>query len=427
MIEKCTLSAWSKGCTPSCAKHERADGTCSCCCPMLGFSMLFISAVCIGIGLLTIIGANWGNIPSFIKVIFYLALLSVNIYWLVKASATNRDRLKEGLLVVLAIMLMAGINLVSDVFGLPVQYYDRVLIWCVLSLPLLFITRKSLLSYFWIPLLLLALTALMSRFETTSMIIDTLHLQAPGVIMWLIAFCLLMIAVRKGEASPFGRAAYFWFMGIITLNLLLNELLQDVGFYSYGVFLRDLLFTPSEYCWIYWVACAIALSFFIYSDKDSKYNGSIIALLILILFNYIAAYTPLIFIPNFGLIAAVCTLAIMLTALVRTIELGKSGLSKWLLGLICLRIILIYNQNFGSIALTGLGLICAGVVFVWIAKRIGMQNIEAEQIEAPVAAKEVKAETKVAVTPAAKSKAPAKKAPAPKKKVVKKEKKTTKK
>ena len=98
MIEKCTLSAWSKGCTPSCAKHERADGTCSCCCPMLGFSMLFISAVCIGIGLLTIIGANWGNIPNFIKVIFYLALLSVNIYWLVKASATNRDRLKEGLL-----------------------------------------------------------------------------------------------------------------------------------------------------------------------------------------------------------------------------------------------------------------------------------------------------------------------------------------
>ena len=56
-----------------------------------------------------------------------------------------------------------------------------------------------------------------------------------------------------------------------------------------------------------------------------------------------------------------------------------------------------------------------------------MQNIEAEQIEAPVAAKEVKQETKVAAAPAAKSKAPAKKAPAPKKKVVKKEKKTTKK
>lgn len=429
MNEKSKLSTWGKGCFTSCAKQESANGsTCGCCCPMLGFSMLFISAVCIGIGILSILGANWETIPNIVKIIFYLALLSVNIYWLCKAASMNNIKLKEGLIIVLAIMLMAGIVLVSDVFCLSTQYYDNILIWCILSLPLLFITDKSLLGCFWIPLFLLSATTFLSRFETSALIIDTIHLQAPGVMMWLIAFALLMISVRKGENSSFGRAANFWFIGMIALTLLLNEIFQDVGFYSYGVFLRDLLFTPSEYCWIYWVACAIALSVFIYSDKNGKYNGSVIVLLIMILFNYIAAYTPLIFIPNFGLMAAVCTLAVMLTALVRTTEFGKNGLSKLLLGLICLRIILIYNQNFGSLALTGLGLICAGIVFVWIAKRINIQchnTVVAETVAAE--AVELKKEIKKPETTPSKSKTPIKKAPAPKKKVVKKENKTSKK
>lgn len=430
MNEKCKLSAWVKGCSALSGKTEPTkSATCDCgCCLSLSFSMLLISAFCIGIGLLAIIGANWHMIPSAVKIIFYIALLAINIYWLKKASKTAQNKLKEALLIVLAIMLMIGINLIADVFGLTVQFYDKILIWCILASPLLFLTKKSLLGCFWIPLLWLSLTALLSRFETTAWLIDTIHLQAPGVIMWAIAFILLLISAKTATSS-FGRAARFWFCGTIVLTLLANEILQDVGFYSYGVFLRDLLFTPSEYCWIYWVVCAIALSAFIYSDKQSAYNGSIIALMIMILFNYIAAYTPLIFIPNFGLMAAICTLAILITALVRATEQNRNRLCKLLLGLIALRIILICNQDFGSLALTGLGLICAGIVFVWVAKRISLQNqvLPEKSPETPSAIKETPKEPKRVKAPAAKSKATAKKAPAPKKKVVKQEKKTTKK
>ena len=429
MKENCNVSLWSKGTCFLCDKQDQLSGKAEqCCCP-LGFSMLFISAVCIGIGLLALIGASWGSIPNIIKIIFYLALLAANIYGVYKSLVSENAKLKESLLVVLSIVLLAGINLFSDIFNLPVMFYDTLLIWCVLNIPLLCMTKKSLLSIFWIPLFLMSMTSFMSRFALTDYIINLLHLQAPGLMMWIIAFALLLISVSRGQTSAFGRAANFWFIGTLTLNLLMNEIFQDVGFYSYGIFLRDLLFTPSEYCWIYWVACSVALSIFIFKDKNGKYNGSTVALLIMILFNYIAAYTPLIFIPNFGLMAAICTLAILITALVRTITLEKNGLSKFLLGLICLRIVLIYWQDFGSLALTGFGLICAGVIFVWIAKQIERQENSA-QIENKTEDKMVShlnLEEKKKTVSSAKSKAPAKKAPAPKKKVVKKEKKTTKK
>ncbi|GIX40661.1 MAG: hypothetical protein KatS3mg129_0394 [Leptospiraceae bacterium] len=99
-------------------------------------SLYSIAGFSIGIGILSIIAANWEYIPSITKfsvlLLFHLGLGILYIW--VDKNKTDKIYIKEILLVLFAFLFLGEIALTSQVFQLKGELEDALLFWGILML-----------------------------------------------------------------------------------------------------------------------------------------------------------------------------------------------------------------------------------------------------------------------------------------------------
>ncbi len=112
--------------------------------------LLYFASFLVGLGIIAMIAANWLQIPNNIKMIGALAAMIANAGILIWTIQSGKNVLKQVVACVYAFLIMGVIGLIGQIFHLPADIENALLLWSVVSWPLLFASPRLL--WLWIPL-----------------------------------------------------------------------------------------------------------------------------------------------------------------------------------------------------------------------------------------------------------------------------------
>jgi uncharacterized membrane protein len=104
--------------------HERRASR-----PVLLMAIGGLGAFTIGVGLISVIAANWGEIPPLVKLLAMLGLFGVNAYGLVWARSRPYRWVTEALALGYFALTLASIALVGQTYQLEGEPYQALLLW----------------------------------------------------------------------------------------------------------------------------------------------------------------------------------------------------------------------------------------------------------------------------------------------------------
>jgi uncharacterized membrane protein len=118
--------------------HERRASR-----PVLLLALGGLGAFTIGIGLISVIAANWGDIPRLIKLLAMLGLFSANACGLVWARGRPYGWVTEALALGYFVLTLASIALVGQTYQLEGEPYQALLLWLVVGSPALWLAEGT--------------------------------------------------------------------------------------------------------------------------------------------------------------------------------------------------------------------------------------------------------------------------------------------
>ena len=331
-----------------------------------GISAIGVTAIVTGV--ISLVAANWVDIPDFIKLLSYFILQSVVGYLAIRLSSASKETWREMAIFAFAMLLFAGIGLVSQVFHLHSESWKGFAFWVVLTLPVVLAARSALVNHIWV----------MTTMSTA--------------VMWATERAFY----RLGESEWFYRACVVASVPLVLLGL--GFLLEKFSHFKVRYFQRAVSFWGFGICLF---AGTIVGNCLWEGMKNIAGQEAFHYLLIPWIFNVIAI------IANYGrfnvprvqrnatflmLLAA----GIYLTMPIMGFQLGMDKWSRELIGalgfiviwslaatsaalanykklfdlaslIIAIRFIVVYFQVFGSLTTTGFGLIVSGLVILAVA------------------------------------------------------------
>lgn len=324
---------------------------------------LYIAFFCIGLGLISIISSNWQEIPDIIKLAADFILLSGAAYCTYWGWSYNKAVVRESAVIFNAILIMASIGLIIQVYQLQIEPYYIILIWSFLTLPLIALTRKKILALVWIPLFIYAVSVFFIHHPIFHFLFRYLSISPIAVLIFINTIFVLIYLILKFWTAPklpeFVLAYKFWLIVNFTFMVLQLDFLQRETFF-YEIYyqlsnyhsLPDLPFYFQPYLI---TAVAIAL---IYGLSWKLRAGCLFTNILAI--SWIYGF----FVPEGSLYGMLYTLAVLLV-------IGISGYKKGYIRqintagiLAAIRIFIGYIQVFGTLLMTGIGLVASGILIL---------------------------------------------------------------
>lgn len=328
------------------------------------WALLIISALFIGTGIISLIAANWDNIPGAVK---------IGLDWLVLGGAAGsaaycfhkgKETAKEFWLVVYALLILGSIGLTAQVF--QIQSYDLrgLFIWALLLIPLLPWSCKPILAMVWVPVFVYSGLDLLSNQKWFQELSDWFERSFAGAV-WIVllilgAFLYNGLKQRLQKCKPqIVRAWGFWLAIFLAAAVICFDLLSGWSWFGgYGRALSSNLNGNGT------ALIMLAAAALIWTEQKLG-SGRIFGLIIALLVFFYAGNTA---IPETELAhqlwGVLLTLSCLGAVMLFACRSGRRLLLNWATGLAILRIFIIYLQVFGSLLLTGIGLISSGAVML---------------------------------------------------------------
>jgi len=351
------------------------------------YGFLILGICIVGIGLISLIAANWEKIPGGAKIaadFIVLCAVAFGVYMLDRAEGGWSDIFFDALSAFFILLCMASIGLVSQVFHTGGQLYQALLFWLIIVLPLTLRGKKYFLFHLWAAGFL---TMLVAWSSADSSLYDQRHafvlffLTLPFFLLFIVH--LLFLAAKTGKArwaERFGGAFIFWLMVsfivmlfFVELSFLTSHFEADAGLLPfiilYACIVASLVFTLFSSFFtkkekiIVFILIAVFTIYCLPLIKDGEYSlwlNSIVPHSDSEIIEKIAG--PVFSIPATMLL---CMLFIMRDQR-RLFNIGMIAVG--------LRFLIIYFQVLGDLATTALGLIVTGaaivgISFLWFKKR----------------------------------------------------------
>ena len=327
-------------------------------------ALLIISALFIGTGFISLIAANWDNISGTVKIgLDWLALGSAAGVILF-CSKKGKETAKEIWLLIYALLILGSIGLTAQVF--QIQSYDLLgwFIWSLLLIPLLPWSNKPILAMAWVPVFIYSGFDLLVRQNWFSEMCRRIDRAFDGA-TWIVLLILGTLAYsglkfRLQNSKPqIVRAWGFWLALTLALSIVFFDVISDGGWRS-GYFYDSRQGPDGSGT----ALIMLAATFLIWLEQKLG-SGKIFGLLIGLMVFFFAGST---LIPESRLAhqmwGVLLTLSALGAVMAYACHTGRHQLLNWATGLAILRIFIIYLQVFGSLLLTGIGLISSGVVLL---------------------------------------------------------------
>jgi uncharacterized membrane protein len=317
--------------------------------------VFLIAGFSIGLGIISIVAANWELIPAFLKFIFLLGLhgaFGFLYLWFYKKH--KNIFVQEILLVIFAFLFLAEIALTAQVFQLQGETYQALFFWGFLMLFVSSISEAKFLP--------------MMNFIVLYVAISLFFYEAYNWNQYVIFdFVLIYLIV-------WGLFYVFYFFSKNSLLVKINPIFWGI-FYVYGIFVFQFEWyanflkpTSSEkYLHLFLVLFAMIIILYDLYNSFIKNYQSNKKIYYLFFINYIIFLSNYLFIFNditqkllgtsFFLLQ--CFLSAFLFYL-----LEKKNLYRFFIFLILLRLFIIYIELFEDLTFTGIGLIGLGLTIV---------------------------------------------------------------
>lgn len=327
--------------------------------PLGLYAAISIGILSIALGLISLIAANWDDIPPSMKIgTFFLtyAMVGGTIVW----ASDQKDILCETARGLFFGMTIAGIGLIAQVFHIPSNGWGGCMFWVTITLPLTLLSNQRFqpvawwIAYFTTTILWAANSPTPN--EENKAVAMALLILSPGLISPLFS------QAKNGLFAPFRHALspfvvmIFWFLIPLSLDLLAHDggpsgsegrwSKLGMTFIGLGVAYGAL---------VQWTARES-------SHHDRLLQTASLALPLMLLgFSTLSGH-----VWGGEILGALQFMTVMAVASACANRLGMYKVFNLLTLCIAVRLIVIYFQVFGSLLSMGFGLVLSGVVILAI-------------------------------------------------------------
>lgn len=337
--------------------------------PVASWALLALACFCILLGVVSVISANWQEIAPEYKLFFDFVLLTGTAAAVFKMFRNGRDIWFEGMLLLFAGLILASIGLIAQIYQIQPEGLRGYLLWSVLTFPIMLFSRKIVLPLVWLPVFMLSLIDALNNMHFFKWILEILQTTFPfaisiaGILVFAFIYRLLAVHFRTRLAAQI-KAMKFWLVFDISVLVIVMDFgAGDV----FGSMLLSQLF--DNYSWAsVIVICGLILGTVGFGYFSYKYNYSrLLTCILAILLGFSLVYNAL---PEnqdvlniWGFLLSMSVLSCLVAYALIKSRMKLLNLST---ALMALRFFIVFLQVFGSLLMTGVGLIICGVVFLGI-------------------------------------------------------------
>ncbi|WP_020395782.1 DUF2157 domain-containing protein [Thiolinea disciformis] len=351
------------------------------------YSLLVLGSAIIGLGVISLIAANWANIPDSVKLAADFLLLGSTAAAIIWQYDKTSGHWFDALIMIFLILCLATIGLIAQIYHIHGQWYHGLLLWSVITFPLTIFSRNVFVRFFWVSLFLHGFVWSCIAFADQGLGKNFQAMPAIFLFAPLAAAFFYLLTQRIKPITHFASSFYFWFEVAGLVALIAIDLIRSGG--------DDQTFNIAWYI-PSWLVAALVIGLIVTRNDYSLLNKALlISALVLLLFYYqpnilFSGHTRYTFaaldaVQPVSLWMADDVRAPLLTTLILflyAIHAGNCGHHRtfnMITFLIGLRFVVLYFQAMGGLAATGIGLIVSGLMIIgiawfWYSSRERLQN-----------------------------------------------------
>lgn len=316
--------------------------------------LLALGAIIVGIGIVSLIAANWQQIPDSLKLTCDFLLLIALAYWTLKTWESKKPIQFEVLLISYLILCLASIGLISQIFHTGGRLYQALLLWSAIAFAPNLASHKVLVPFLWTAGFLSGVA--FSAYESTSLQ-PIFHKNHQIIFMTLPVLCAAFMMVAKSLFGEVGTTRAFRYWTVI--GGLVGLAAAEMGRLTRPDSNSLLIAIMPAYVLAAFAGFGILLSI--------EYRKVQKVLLVLILGLFLVAFH----LPHgnlwYSLIHATLTITVLGLFSMLLAGLQERKLFQWILSFLGLRFLFLYFQALGGLAVTGVGLIISGGIVIGMA------------------------------------------------------------
>lgn len=339
------------------------------------YTFMILGTAIIGLGVISLIAANWANIPDSMKLgadFTLLTLLAAGIYW----QYPNRRSgvWFEVLLVGFMLLCLATIGLIAQIYHIGGEWYHALLFWAAITFLLSLFARNLFTRFFWVTLFLLGLS-----WSIIAAIGWNAHpdlREFPAVLLFapLLTALLYYAASHLKLLRGLAGSLFFWFQFSAIIALAFADIARSGG--EMGDY------PLAWYAPAYVAAALLAVGIVLHRDYRLLNKLLLLATLGLLLLDFHPDllftgeqrytllgshdHTGVSFWQADDIRAPLLTLLILFLYAVHAGNIGHQRTFNLVTFLIGLRFVILYFQAMGGLAATGVGLIISGSLIIGI-------------------------------------------------------------
>lgn len=324
--------------------------------------LMILGVVIIGIGVISLIAANWSDIPNALKLAVDFLMLSAIGYAIFRSSrsadVTRRETAFNAWIVAMQVAALASIGLISQIYHTGGKLYQAILFWSLLVAPLSMMATKFFPPMFWMGGLLGAMTwSVMDSGIFRSLFASNVSYVAYSLTMFCLMIAVVTRLFSRGEERPLTRVARFW-TGYTGIGALL--------FLEFADHRRDGVEFVPMYLGLAFLA--ISLGGIVLGGVYNRFQR--LSMMAMLLFFTTLAHIQQLGTPSGSgrgaewLVRVGLVLLTLLSAGVFAASLRAQRTFQFVLAIIGMRLLGVYFEAVGGLAATGVGLIVSGGIVI---------------------------------------------------------------
>jgi uncharacterized membrane protein len=317
--------------------------------PLLLYAITGLGGLAIAIGIVSIVAANWDDIPGRVKIALDLLLLGCSGVAIAYGNGRQPIWVREALLLVLYGLTLGSIALVGQVYQLGGSARVALGVWSLLTAPLMLLGSTGFVAVVWLIGVQTTIGVWMFWLGEYPVHEEGWAVTGTAIVPWLLlalgetAWCKRMAPKHASVAVAMAWA-----------ELVLCASIGAQAFYD------NMQREKWDALWLGFgvAACVVALFWHRHQREPSaKFTTGLLGACL------VATFIPARISPgNWDLVAALCFIGLWLLVAFATHRARYFWLMNLATAVIGVRILIVYFEVFGSLLDTGLGLVLGGVL-----------------------------------------------------------------
>jgi uncharacterized membrane protein len=319
------------------------------------YSFLILGASIIGVGIISLIAANWDTVPDAVKLgIDFLLLIGLAVA--IHHTWTQKQTiLYEVLLVCFLFLCLASIGLISQIYHTGGKLYQALMLWSLITAGIPIISKRSFGPFLWVSGFFIALICTVSTAPSLEPIYKY-NYAAVYMAVPLLSAVLAMLSKKVLGEVGLTLAFHAW----ILIGIIMALVVVETWFGGYS---RRLDFAQSGFL-AYLPSYILGVIAVLGIWSISEYSWAQKILLMVFIAFYFLPFHLLYMIKDPKIIFALCTVIILGLLAIFLASIKQRKLFQFLLFVVGVRFLILYFQAFGGLAMTGFGLIMSGVIII---------------------------------------------------------------